>query len=304
MPEICLLGTGGMMPLKDRFLTGLYAEFNGKAVLIDCGEGMQVAFGKHGLKMSRIEAIFITHAHADHITGLPGLLLSLGNASDREKIDIYFPEKAGFTIKSLLYACGGLPFDVWLHGLPEDSGSSVKLTDIDPLLTVNAVPLKHSVPCLGYSLVLDKKPVFAPEKAKELGVPVEFWKRLHSGESVTLDDGRVINQEDVTAEKRKSLKISYVTDTLPIEEIVGFVKNSDLLVCEGMYGDREKKKSMNEKGHMLMQDACEIAVKSGSERLWLTHYSPAEKSPEIYEEELKNIFENTVISCDGMKISL
>jgi len=304
MPEICLLGTGGMLPLKNRFLTSLYAEYNGKAVLIDCGEGTQVALAQHGLKMSRIETILITHGHADHITGLPGLLLSVGNCSRTQPLDIYVPESAEEMVKNLISVCGGLPYEVKIHVLPDRSPTAFTAEKIDPLLMISTMPLAHSVNCIGYKLTLSRKPVFEPNKAKQLDVPVRYWKTLHSGSEVTLDDGRKILPSDVIKEQRPPINISYITDTLPIDGITDFVRRSDLLVCEGMYGDTSKKQSMNEKGHMLMQDACEIAVKADVKNLWLTHYSPAESTPEAYEDELKNIFKYVNISCDGDKLSL
>ena len=304
MPEICLLGTGGMLPLKDRFLTSLYAEYNGKAVLIDCGEGTQVAIAKHGLKMSKIEMILITHCHADHVTGLPGLLLSIGNSSRTEPLDIFAPESSLPVLRSLLSVCGGLPYEVRFHGLSETQPTELFAESIDPMLTIKTLPLSHTVQCIGYSLCLEKKPVFAPEKAKALGVPVEYWKRLHSGETVTLDDGRSISPEAVTGEKRAPIKLTYTTDTLPLPQIAEFAEGSDLFICEGMYGSLDKKESMNEKRHMLMQDACEIAKKAGAKQLWLTHYSPAEKEPAVYEKELKELFPDVVITEDGRKLSL
>lgn len=299
MPEICLAGTGGMLPLPERFLTGLYVSQNGKALLIDCGEGMQVALAAQGLKLSRLNAIILTHCHADHVTGLPGLLLSLGNCSRSEAVEIIFPESMENTVMSLLNVCGGLPYDIRLLALPEDRQVSFTLESIDPMLTVSTLPLRHSVPCLGYRLSFAKHPRFDPEKADRLGVPKELRKLLAAGESVTLDDGRTVSPGNVTLGEREPTVITYTTDTLPIEEIIDFARSSDLFVCEGMYGSPEKKESMDAKGHMLMQDACRLAKQAGVGQLWLTHYSPAEKHPEVYRDELLTIFENTVISKDG-----
>jgi len=304
MADICLLGTGGMMPLKDRFLTGLYAEYSGKAVLIDCGEGMQVAIAAHGLKMSRIELILITHCHADHVAGLPGLLLSIGNSSRTEPLYIAAGRSTMPAVEKLISICGGLPYEIRLTELAEDRADTFTADMIDPMLTVNTLPLSHRVSCLGYSLLLKRRPTFLPEKARELGVPVEFWKRLHSGESVTLSDGRSIASREVTGEIKPPVKITYATDTLPIAELTEFACGSDLFVCEGMYGLPEKKESMIEKRHMLMQDACNIALKAQVKRLWLTHYSPAEKEPSVYSDGLRGIFPGTVVSEDGIKITL
>jgi ribonuclease Z len=293
-----------MLPLKDRFLTSLYAEYNGKAVLIDCGEGTQVAIAKHGLKMSKIELLLITHCHADHVTGLPGLLLSIGNSSRTEPLDIAAPESCLSVIGSLMSVCGALPYEVRLHGLPEDKPYEFSAEMIDPMLKIRTMPLSHRVSCLGYSLMLDRKPEFQPQNAKALGIPVEYWKRLHAGETVTLSDGRSIAPEAVTGEKRAPIKVTYTTDTLPIAELKEFAESSDLFICEGMYGSSDKKQSMNEKCHMLMQDACNIASAANVKRLWLTHYSPAEKEPPLYAQELREIFPQVTVTEDGAKITL
>lgn len=303
MPEICLLGTGGMLPLKNRYLTSLFIEHNGKGILIDCGEGTQVAFAEHDCKLSRIETILITHGHADHVTGLPGLLLSLGNCSRTSPLEIYFPAGWERVMKNLLSVCDCLPFEIKLHVLPLQPNSWTA-EQIDPLLTISAIPVEHKVPCMGYSFLFRKKPVFLPEQAKNLNIPVQYWKILHSGESVLLPDGRTIFPEQVTGESRKSIKITYVTDSRPIPEISSFAEHADLLICEGMYGDLEKNSSMKQKGHMLMQDACHLAKNASVKRLWLTHYSPAEKHPENYQDELKKIFPQAKISRDGEKINL
>ena len=301
MPDICLAGTGGMLPLKDRYLTGCFLEYNGKAILIDCGEGMQVALASSDLKISRIEMILITHNHADHVTGL---LLSMGNCSREEPLDIYLPESAERVVRNLISVCGRLPFDVRLHMLPDKEAVSFTADKIDPMLTIYTLPVRHSVKCLAYSMLLEKKAVFQPDKAQSLGLPVKMWRVLHSGEAVTLDDGRVIQPDEVLGDKRPPVKVTYVTDTLPIDPIVNFAKDADLFICEGMYGDADKKQSMNEKGHMLMQDACRLAEKACVKELWLTHYSPAEKHPENFEKELKKLFPNVIISKDGEKKTL
>ncbi|MBO4492777.1 MAG: ribonuclease Z [Ruminococcus sp.] len=304
MADICLLGTGGMLPLPYRFLTSLYAEYNGKAVLIDCGEGTQVAAAKHGIKLSRIELILITHCHADHVTGLPGLLLSIGNNSRTAPLEIAAPGSCIPVIEKLMSVCGALPYEVRLRGLPESEHFEFTADMIDPLLTVKTMPLSHRVSCLGYSLVLKRKPIFLPQNAKAMNIPVEFWKRLHNGETVTLADGLRIPPEAVTGEKKPPLKLTYVTDTLPVAELELFAMDADLFVCEGMYGLPDKKESMNEKGHMLMQDACNIAKLADAKKLWLTHYSPAEKEPSVYENELREIFPDTIISEDGIRMTL
>ncbi len=299
MPEIKLVGTGGMMPLKNRWLTSCYIEHEGSAVLIDCGEGTQIALAESGCKISRINLLLITHTHADHVSGIPGFLLSLGNSSRTEPLDIYLPQGKTGTIKNLMCICDRLPFEIIFHELPTSRESSFIADRIDPMCEIRSLPLRHSCDCLGYSLTLRRKQVFLPDEAKRLDIPMPYWRHLHAGETVTLEDGRTITPDMVTQSSRPPKKITYITDTLPFGAIAKFASGSQLFICEGMYGDEEKKQSMNHKGHMLMQDACSLAARAGVERLWLTHYSPAEFHPENYTKALKKIFPETVVSHDG-----
>ncbi|MBO5448639.1 MAG: ribonuclease Z [Ruminococcus sp.] len=302
--EICLAGTGGMLPLKERWLTCCYIEHNGSSLLIDCGEGTQIALAEYGCKLSRIETLLITHCHADHISGLPGLLLSMGNSSRTRPLDIFIPQGGRKIVEKLCCICCALPYGITVHELSVQDISRFDVPSLDSLASITSLPLKHSVPCLGYSLEIGKKPVFLPERAEKLGIPVKLWSSLHKGESVTLDTGRTVLPQEVLGESRKGIKITYVTDTLPFDGIAELAEGSDLFICEGMYGETDKKESMDCKGHMLMQDACRLAEKAVAERLWLTHYSPAEKRPERFENELKEIFPAATVSRDGQKISL
>lgn len=304
MLDVCLIGTGGMMPLKNRWLTGLYLEADGKAALIDCGEGAQIALSCADIRISRIQSLFITHFHADHIAGLPGFLLSLGNSSRTSPLSIYAPKGGAKIINGLMTVCGVLPYEVRVYELDTSSVSHFCADRLSSMLEITAMPLKHRVDCLGYSFTLRRKPIFDPEKAHTLGVPVAEWSKLHSGKQVTLPNGKEISPDQVLSGQRAPIKVTYVTDTLPFDGIAELAADSDLFVCEGMYGDTTKKESMNLKRHMLMQDACRLAANAAAKRLWLTHYSPATPDPSVYEEELKALFSGVKICRDGEKISL
>lgn len=299
MFDITLPGTGGMMPLPNRFLTGLFVSKDGYSLLIDCGEGMQVALSKALCKTSRLDTILITHIHADHCAGLPGLLLSLGNYGKTSPLLIYCPEKSSYTLKNLLSICPEIRFEVNFIELSSREISEFYWHDVK----INSLPLRHGIKCLGYSLIENRNPVFNPQKAKKLNIPVKLWKKLHNGESINID-GKAYTQNDVCDEERKPLKITYVTDTLYFDGIGKFAENSDLLICEGMYGSDDYLDKMKEKHHMVFSQAANIAKISNSHELWLTHYSPALNNPDDYEKSVKSIFENTLISFDGMKKTL
>ncbi len=299
MINVTLIGTGGMLPLPDRWLTSLWLEYNGKACLTDCGEGTQIAIAQHKLKLSHLDTILITHTHADHISGLAGLLLSLGNCGKTGILKIYGHTGISETIRQLLCICPVLPFEIKIIELPKHEKSSFKWNDI----VISSLPLDHSIDCLGYSFMLNRKPVFAPEKAKALGIDVQYWKTLHSGNSITIDEN-TITPDMVTAESRSPIKVSYITDTRYFDGLAEFAENSDLLICEGMYGDDEYIDKMREKGHMVFSQSGKLAVNSNSKKLWLTHYSPALTNPQEHTDFIRNIFPETVISTDGESTTL
>ena len=294
MIDICLAGTGGMKPLPDRFLTGLWAEHKGKALLIDCGEGMQVALAKAGVSLAKLDTLLITHFHADHIAGLPGLLLSAGNFGKSSPMVIYAPRGGRDIISRLCCICPELPFDVEVH---ETEGEGVIFRNG---LEIRFMPVRHRVECSCWSIIENRPPVFSPEKADRLGVPVNMRSILHRGECVEVN-GRIISPEDVTEGKRPPIKVTYITDTVYFDELSRFAENSDLLICEGMYGDDGYIPKMTEKGHMVFSQAARIAVDSNSKELWLTHFSPALKFPEEQLDSARLIFPNVTPGRDCLK---
>lgn len=295
MIDVTLLGTGGMMPLPSRALTSLYVRYDGHCLLVDCGEGTQTAIRSAKLRINPIDAILITHFHADHISGLPGLLLSLGNEARTEPITIYGPYGLEKIVNSLRVIAPDLPFEI--NFCEFDPKKEIHFSCIG--LEVDTIPLSHRIPCVGYKFSLERIGKFNPERAKEKGIPINLWGRLQRGEAV---DG--FCPEDVLGEKRRGLSLLYATDTRPVDGIRFFGKDVDLMILEGMFGEEEKLDRAIEAHHMLMREAAEIARDASASELWLTHFSPATPEPKLFEEELKEIFPNTVIGTDGLSRTL
>lgn len=295
MIDICLLGTGGMMPLPGRALTALYVRMGSRALLIDCGEGTQTAMRKASARFKPIEAILITHFHADHISGLPGLLLTLGNEGRVEPLHMYGPEGLEQVVAGLRVIVPELPFEIIYHEFNLKDEAHFECAGLE----ADVFPVDHGIPCLGYHIELNRAGKFDPVKAKENGVPMKLWGRLQKGETV---DG--FTPGDVLGAPRKGISFVYATDTRPVPAIEKYGRNADLMILEGMFGEHEKQERAEVSRHMMMQEAAEIAANVNAKQLWLTHYSPATPEPEIFAEELKEIFSETVVCTDGMTTTL
>lgn len=294
MLDICLLGTGGMMPLPKRWLTSLIIRYNGSCILVDCGEGTQIAAAKAGWSFKPIDAIVFTHYHADHISGLPGLLLAMANSERTEPVKIFGPKGLERVYRGLTVIAAELPFEVELH---EYSSAEERFSLCG--LDVTAFRVNHRAVCYAYSFALSRKGKFDVDRAKAAGIPLKYWNPLQKGETVS-DGENIYTPDMVLGADRKGIKVTYCTDTRPTDSIVKNAAGSDVFICEGMYGDPEKQENALAKKHMMMQEACGIAAEADVGEMWLTHYSPSMIHPERYLKELQTIFPNTVIGKDGM----
>lgn len=298
MLDVCLLGTGGMMPLPRRALTALMARYNGSSLLIDCGEGTQVSIREQGWSFHPIDVICITHFHGDHISGLPGLLLSMGNAERTNPLTIVGPKGLKKVVQSLLVIAQGLPFKI----------NYIEIEKEKEEFTFNgyhilAFKVNHNVVCYGYSIVVDRIGKFQVDKAMGLGIDRRYWNRLQKGEKVELE-GKVYTPDMVLGEARKGLKVTYCTDTRPTEGIIKNAAGADLFICEGMYGEPEKKEKAKENKHMTFYEAAELAKKADVAKMWLTHYSPSLVRAEDYMRDVKKIFPRAEAGKDGKSVDL
>jgi len=295
MIDVTLLGTGGMLPLPERALTALYVRFDGRALLIDCGEGTQTQLRAAGLRFKPIEAILITHFHADHMAGLPGLLLTLGNEGRTEPLTMYGPIGLEKTVNALRAIFPELPYELQFREFGMEKNDHISVIGLE----VDIFPADHGIDCLGYCLNLNRAGKFDPAAARSKGIPQKLWGRLQKGECV---EG--FTPADVLGAPRKGIRVLYSTDTRPVPGIVEFGQEADLMILEGMFGEHDKQARAEVSHHMMMQEAAAIAAKTGAKELWLTHYSPATPEPELFAEELNAIFHNTVVAKDGITKTL
>ena len=293
MLDVCLLGTGGMMPLPKRWLTSCYTRFNGSALLIDCGEGTQIAMREAGISCHDIDVIAITHFHGDHISGLTGMLLSMGNADRTEKVTIVGPKGLENVVNRLRVIAPELPFEL---EFVEIEGQEFEL-DIKGY-TLKAFRLNHNITCYGYSQIIRRAGRFMPEKAQANDVPMKVWSRLQKGAEVEYE-GRTYTPDMILGPERKGIKLTYCTDTRPVARIAENAADSDLFICEGMYGEPGMEEKAKEHKHMTFAEAAGIAKEAGVGELWLTHFSPSLVRPKDYADVAQRIFPETVIPKDG-----
>lgn len=298
MLDVCLLGTGGMMPLPYRWLTSLMMRYNGKSILIDCGEGTQIALKEKGWSPNPIDIICFTHYHADHISGLPGMLLTMGNADRKEPLLLIGPKGLQKVVNSLRVIAPELPFEIQFEEISDSSQSFV----FDGF-RIEAFKVNHNVVCYGYSLVIDRQGKFDKDRAIAQQIPMPFWSRLQKGETIE-QDGRTFTPDMVLGADRKGLKVTYCTDTRPTESIVQNAAGADLLILEGMYGEPDKLVKAKEYKHMTMYEAAKIAKQVDAPQLWLTHYSPSLNRPEEFMGEVRKIFPGAIAAKDGRTIEL
>lgn len=289
MLDICLLGCGGMMPLPYRHLTSLMVRCSGSSLLIDCGEGTQVALREKGWSFKPIDVICFTHFHGDHISGLPGMLLTMANADRTEPLTLIGPKGLTHVVSCLRVIAPELPFEVKCVEI-----EAAEATFDWNGCKVTAFKVNHRVICYGYSIELPRIGRFDAESAREKGIPLKYWNPLQRGQTITdPDSGTVYTPDMVLGPDRKGLKVTYTTDTRPTDSIADNAKGSDLFICEGMYGDPEKFANAKEHKHMMINEAAQLAAKAGVKELWLTHYSPSLVKADEYLPAAREIFPNT-----------
>ncbi|MEG2122916.1 MAG: ribonuclease Z [Clostridium sp.] len=293
MLDICLLGTGGMMPLPYRWLTALMTRCDGSNILIDCGEGTQIALKEKGWSPKPIDIICFTHYHADHISGLPGLLLTMGNAERTEPVTMIGPRGLERVVSALRMIAPELPFELNFIELTENQ----EKFRIGPYV-IDAYRVNHNVVCYGYAVSIPRKGRFDVNRAKEEDIPQKLWNRLQRGETVE-DGGRILTPDMVMGAERRGIKVVYCTDTRPVPIISEYAKDADLFICEGMYGEDGKEAKAREYKHMTFYEAAKLAKTAEPKEMWLTHYSPSLTRPEEFLDKAREIFPRTKTARDG-----
>ncbi|WMI80418.1 ribonuclease Z [Anaerotignum sp. MB30-C6] len=290
MLDICLLGTGGMMPMPGRFLTAMLARVNGRLLLIDCGEGTQVTMKMQGWGFKSIDVICITHFHADHISGLPGLLLTIGNAGREVPLTLVGPQGLEYIVEGLRRICPELPYPLEYIEIGKDTPNPIKVGEF----SISYCLADHMVRCYAYRVDLQRRGKFDIKKAEKLGLPKTLWGKVQKEGSVE-HEGKVYTADMVLGDARAGIGVAYCTDSRPVDRLRDFIRGVQLFICEGMYGEDEKKQKAKENKHMLFSEAAGLAKGGEVGELWLTHFSPALNEPELFLSVAQEIFPNTAL---------
>ena len=286
------------MPLPRRWLTALMTRYNGSSLLIDCGEGTQVAIKEKGWSFKPIDVICFTHYHGDHISGLPGLLLTMGNAERTEPLTLIGPRGLERMVNALRVIAPELPFELQF----------VEIKNAEEEFEINGYHIKafrvnHNVTCYGYTIEIPRQGKFDVERARAQEIPQKYWNPLQKG-NVIIEGEKTYYPEMVLGAPRKGIKVTYTTDTRPTESIERNAVNSDLFICEGMYGESDKDAKAREYKHMTFKEAAWLAAKAQVKELWLTHFSPSLVHPGEYMDSVHKIFENAYPGKDGKTVEL
>jgi len=268
-------------------------RYNGSSLLIDCGEGTQVAIKEKGWSFKPIDVICFTHYHGDHISGLPGLLLTMGNADRTEPLTLVGPKGLERVVNALRVIAPELPFEI----------KFIEITQPEQVIELNgyritAFKVNHNVLCYGYTLEILRQGKFSAERAKEQDIPLKYWNPLQKGQTIEAD-GITYTPEMVLGPARKGIRLTYTTDTRPTESILRNAKESDLFICEGMYGEDDKADKARGYKHMTFREAAVLARDARVKEMWLTHYSPSLVRPDEFMDKVREIFPNAYPGKDG-----
>ena len=299
--SVRFLGTSASRPTVERNVTSIAVIREGETLLFDCGEGTQRQMMRYGISFA-LSDIFFTHMHADHMLGVIGLFRTLSLQGRTEVMRLWGPRGSASLLKAAIaLGTDRQPFPLEINEITADTpiarkGYSIVPYDVD----------HKERPALGYALKEDiRLGRFNPDKARELGIPEgPAWGKIHKGQAVTLDDGRVIEPSELVGPSRAGRRVVFTGDSRPAESTVKMAEGADALIHEATFADEEQPRAV-ETGHSTAREAAEVAAKAGVKRLVLTHLSARYSvNPSELISQAREVFPETVVARDGFELEL
>jgi len=304
--ELTFLGTGSMVPTKERNVIGMFLSYKNKGILFDCGEGTQRQMNIAGVNRNKVNYVLLSHWHGDHVSGLIGLIQTLGNQQiqneERPILHIFGPKETEERMEHMLKTC---IFEnkvvLEIHELNPKRGEILTILENEDFY-IQAARLDHSVPCLGYSFIEKDTRKIDIGKVKKLGLTEgPLVGKLQNGDVVKHDD-KVITPEMVS-ELKKGLKMTVIMDTGLCEMAIELAKDADLLICEATFSSELGEKAENYK-HMTAKDAALLANNANAKRLIITHISQRYKTTSEILDDAKTVHNTVEVAYDFMKVKL
>lgn len=306
MMELTFLGTSCMVPTKERNVTGIFLSYKTYGLLFDCGEGTQRQMNIAGINRNKVTHVFISHWHGDHVSGLIGLIQTLGNQTaqneERKKLIIFGPRETEKRMEHLLQTC---IFDnklaMQVHEINPKKNERLLILDKEEFY-IESASLDHGIPCLGYRFVEKDVRKIDMKKAARLGLKEgPLIGKIQHGIDVTIE-GKTITPDMVSTIK-KGKKIGIVLDTGICPGATLTAEDADLLICEASYASSIEEKAENNK-HLTAKQAALLASNSNVKKLILTHLSQRYKTPSEVLEDARDVFENVEVAYDFMKVKI
>ncbi len=298
MFQVQILGNSSATPAFSRFMSSQVVNFNDRFYLIDCGEGTQMQLQKYHVKYSRIDALFITHLHGDHMLGVPGLLSSF-SIYERGKVLPVFAPRGLQEILELIFHHSDteLRYEVEFHALEDYApGEVIFSTD---RMEVTTIPLHHRSFCRGFLFrEKNKRRKFNFFKAKALEIPKDYFHLLKQENDVTLPDGRVIKADDMLMDRDAPRSYAYCSDTMPNAEMLPYIQDVSLLYHEATFTEEFRARA-HETHHSTAREAAETAVACGTERLVIGHFSARYRELDQLLAEARAVFPHTELALEG-----
>ena len=293
MIDVLFLGNGAMMPLPDRWLSSALVRVRDEVMLLDCGEGTQIPWRRTGWGFKRLSLICLSHTHADHVAGLPGILHAVAIAGRERPLRIVGPAGTEAVVDGLRVIAPDLPFKVQVEELADGDDRPAIAG-----MSLRVIEGEHRVPVLLYRFDLPRSREFIPDRAVRLGVPRERWGEFTKGEAVSID-GRVVAYDDVHGPDRTGISFGFATDTRPVASAAPFFRDVDMLVCEGTYGDDADAENAVRNKHMTFREAATVAANARVGSLVLTHFSPKMGFPDEWIGNAVEVFQPVGLAQTG-----